>query len=446
MKKVLSGILFPIDDRTRVQRDALLAFAVRVASAAILYISQVVLARWMGSHEYGIYVFVWTWILVLGGLSGLGLGGGSIRLMAEYQEKGERALALGLARGGRAMAFLAGTLVAAAGIAGLWLLGGYVDSHYVLPAYLALVCIPLYAVEHVQDGIGRGRGWMAIALIPPYVLRPLLLLMTMAVAHEAGLPMNATTAAAAAITAVWMAAMVQVLCINRRLDKEVGKVKRRYEFRKWLAVSLPLVAAYACELIIQNADILVISQVMTPTDVGIYFAAAKTMSLILFVHYAVGSAVAARFSALNARGDTLALKAFVSDAANWTFWPSLAGAAFILAAGQPLLALFGPEFLAGYPVMFILVLGFLFRSAVGPAEILLNMLGEQRISAVLMAVTAALNVALNVMLVPRFGLNGAAAASALALVASALMNYVVARRRLGLDVAIWHNLGTKPAY
>ena len=97
----------------------------------------------------------------------------------------------------------------------------------------------------------------------------------------------------------------------------------------------------------------------------------------MFVHYAVGSAVANRFAALGARGDKEGLRAFVRDAVHWTFWPSLAAAVTLLALGMPLLWLFGPKFVAGYPVMLILVVGFLFRSSMGPAEFLLKMLGEQ---------------------------------------------------------------------
>lgn len=440
---VVTEIMKADGDRASTQRDALTAFGVRVVSAALLYLSQIVLARWIGGFDYGIYVFVWTWVLVLGGLSHLGLNLGMIRLLPVYRENGELDLLRGLVRGGRLFALASGTVVAALGIAGLWLLEDHIANHFVLPAYLALVCIPLYTLTDVQDGIGRGQAWMSVALLPPYVLRPLLVLISMAAAHAGGLPMTATTAAGAAIVATWATGIVQALLINHKMKPLAGPGVRRYQFRSWLATSLPLVVIAGCELLLQNTDILVISRYMTPMDVGIYFASAKTMSLIMFVHYAVGSAVANRFSTLNARGDKESLRAFVKDAVNWTFWPSLAGAVVILALGKPLLWLFGPDFDRGYPVMFILVVGFLFRASMGPVEFLLNMLGEQALCATVLVVTAVLNLALNFALVPSFGLTGAAIATSISLITAALMNTMVARSRLEIESAIWQNMPRK---
>ncbi len=427
-------------ERAETQRAAMTAFAVRITSAVLLYASQILLARWLGSAEYGAYVFVWAWVLMLGDVASLGLGYAMLRLVPEYREKQETALLRGLVRFGRAAGLAAGTLVAALGLAGLWIFGDHLDSHYVLPAYLALVCVPIATLTEVQDGLGRSQGWMTTALVPPFILRPLLLLIGMLIAFMADLPMNAVTAVTSAICATWLAAIVQVLLINRRFERETAKAEPRFEARVWLRTSLPLMALAASELALQNTDLLVISSYLTPADVGIYFAAAKTMSLILFVHFAVGSAVAQRFSALKARGDDAELLAFVKDAVNWTFWPSLAAALIILVLGLPLLSLFGSEFTSGYPVMFILVVGFLLRSAVGPVELLLNMLGQQAACATVLAVTAILNLALNLMLVPAFGLVGAALSTATSLAAAAVANAIVARRTLGIDTVIWHNL------
>jgi O-antigen/teichoic acid export membrane protein len=439
---VLSEFASGHSDRARTQRDAAAAFGLRVASAALLYLTQVVMARWIGSHDYGIYVFVWTWVLVLGGITHLGLNAAMMRLLPEYKEHGHLDRFRALTRGGRLVALGAGTLLAATGMAGLYLFGEHLTHAYVLPAYLALICVPLFALTEVQDGIGRGQAWIWIGLLPPYVLRPALVLVSMTAAWLAELPMTATTAVGAAIVATWGAAIIQTLMLNRKLDAVISVGPRTYDFRGWFAVSVPLVVVAAAELMLQNTDILVVSKYMTPTDVAIYFASAKTMSLIMFVHYAVGSAVANRFAALNARGDTQQLRAFVRDAVNWTFWPSLAGALVILALGKPLLLLFGPQFQAGYPVMFVLVVGFLFRSSFGPAEVLLSMLGEHQVCAAVLIVSALLNVALNFALVPPFGLNGAAVATSISLATAALMNYIVARRRLEIEIAIWRNLPT----
>lgn len=436
----LLAILNGASERDRTQRDAFMAFSVRVGSAGLLYLSQIILARWMGGFEYGIYVFTWSWILVLGAVANAGFNLATIRLIPEHREKGEQALLRGLMVGSRLVAVGGGLAVAAVLAVALWLAGDRLPSHYAVPAWLALACIPLYAMTDVQDGIGRGEARMGIALLPPYILRPLLLLGAMAAAYLAGIAMDATAAAAAAIVATCGAALIQLVLVQRHLAKTLPQGPRAYDYRRWFATSLPLLVISGSDILLQNIDVFVISHYLKPTDVAIYFAAAKTMALINFVHYAVGSAVANRFAALGARGDDAGLRSFVRDAVNWTFWPSLAGALAILALGWPLLWLFGPQFTSGYPVMAIIVLGFLARATMGPADFLLNMLGHQRTCAAVLTTTVVLNLALNLALVPRFGIEGAAAASALSLTSAALMYYMAARRLLGIEVAIWRNL------
>lgn len=427
-------------ERGSARDNAVLAFLVRCASAGLLYLSQVVLARWMGATEFGTYITAWTVVLIAGGLSGLGLNLAIIRIAAVYRSGGDDAGVRGLLIGSRVLAAVIG---AGAAFVGLGLLGVLpVSDAHRATLFVLLLVVPLIAITEIQDGIGRGHGWMMAGLVPPYLLRPLLLLAGMAIALAAGAPMLATTAAMVMAASVLATAVVQAVWLNRHLtaaDAAAGRTPAspRYEPRTWLAASLPVMAIGGAELALQNTDVLVLSLVASPATVAVYFAAAKTMSLVMFVHYAVGSAMASRFAALHARGDRVGLEVAVRDGVRWTFWPSFAGAIAILALGGPLLSLFGPTFADGFPVMAILVLGFLARSATGPAEILLNMIGEQRACAWAMARGAIVGLGLNLVLVPWFGMIGAAIATASALAMVGLLNARAVKAHLGLDAAIW---------
>ena len=70
------------------QRFAGTAFLIRVLSAALVYGSQILLARWMGTFEFGIFVYVWTWVLLIGQALDLGLSTAAQRFIPEYRERG----------------------------------------------------------------------------------------------------------------------------------------------------------------------------------------------------------------------------------------------------------------------------------------------------------------------------------------------------------------------
>lgn len=439
-------ILRAEDRRALAQRTSAFAFLIRVASAAIAYLMQVALARWMGGFEYGIFVFVWVWVIIGGTVSGIGFNTSVLRFAPEYREADDMKALRGFLYTSKWLPVMLSTLVAMAGGMGIFVLGDWMENYYVIPAFLALFCLPLYTLTDIHDGTARAHDWAGIALIPPYLLRPLLILAIMAVAiFWFGYEASASLAVFAAIGATWFAALVQWFVLHRRLAPIVPTGPKRSDLKFWVRISFPFVLVEGFYILLAHTDILVLAVYLPPDQVAIYFAALKTISLVSFVGFAVTAGVAHQFADLNSKGNRAELESFVRDTVNWTFWPSLAAAIGILAVGYPLLMLFGPAFTAGYPLMFILAFGILAKAMVGPVESLLNMLGHQVICAKVLIATVVLNIAANFAIVPILGLPGAAIATSTAVIIESAILCYLAKRLVGINVLVWHGRQTGSA-
>ncbi|MFB9270227.1 lipopolysaccharide biosynthesis protein [Bradyrhizobium erythrophlei] len=409
-------------------------FIIRVGSAALAYLAQILLARWMGGSDYGIYVYVWTWVLLLGSMLDFGIAASAQKIIPEYRASGDLALLRGFLSGSRWLTLASSTVVSLL-LAGLVrLLSPWIDANTVLPLYIGCLTLPPFVVANTQDGIARSHDWMQLGLMPQFIVRQGLIIGLTAGALALGLHLGATVAMAASAAAVWIAAIGQMVVLNRRLAAHIEPGERAYDVRGWLAVSLPILLVESFYLLLSYTDVLMLQQFRSSEEVGVYFAVVKTLALVSFIHYAMSATTAHRFAEYNALGDKDRLSAYVAHAISWTFWPSLFATVALLAFGKPLLWLFGPHFVVGYDIMFVAAVGLLVRSAIGPVERLLNMLGHQHICATAYAVAFVMNVGLCIALVPRYGGMGAAAATSLSLAFETVLLFWIVRERLGLHV------------
>jgi O-antigen/teichoic acid export membrane protein len=442
VRHAVRDVLTDGSDRARALRAAGAAFAIRIVSAVLVYITQVLLARWMGSFEFGIYVYVWTWVLLLGGVIDLGLASSAQRFIPEYSGLKQFELLRGFLAGSRWLVLGLASALALVAAAGVWLAGPWLKSYEVMPLFLACVALPVFALGRMQDGIARSHDWINLALMPAYIWRSLALIAVMAGAYFLGLPTDASTAMMAVILTTWITVVGQTLVMNRRLARTIEPGPKAYRVGGWLAVSLPIFMVEGFYMLLTYADVIVLKQYVSPDQVAVYYAAAKTLALVAFVYFSVAAATAHKFSEYHIAGDRERLSGFFRDAIRWTFWPSLAATLIILALGKPFLWLFGPQFIDGYYLMFILAVGPLARATVGPAERLLNMVGEQRACAVVYLAAFLANIALCVVLIPIFGVAGGAIAVSGAMILEAVLLFAVTKERLGLHVFIWRRKGT----
>jgi O-antigen/teichoic acid export membrane protein len=420
-----------------VQRLAGTIFMIRVANALLAFGGQILFARWMGSFQFGIYVYVWTWVLLLGQIIDLGLGTASQRFIPEYRERGLTALLRGFVYASRWVALGTAMAISILAAGAVYLMEPWLADYVVIPLYLACMMVPAYALANVQEGIARSYDWVGLAMMPAYVVRQVLLTGLMAAAYFAQLPMTSATAMIVAGVSIWLPTLGQLLIVNRRLSRCIEAGPKAYDFKVWLRTSLPILIVEGFYSVLAYSDILVLQHFRPPNEVAVYYAAVKTLALVSFIYYSISATAAHRFSSYHIAGDRKGLVAFIGQSIKWTFWPSLAATVLLLICGRPILGLFGTQFSEGYYLFFILAVGLLARAAIGPVERLLNMLGEQRICALVYAGAFGINIGLCIAFIPHFGMTGAAVATATALVTESIVLFAVTRIRLGFHVFVW---------
>ena len=179
----IKAILAERSDSRLAQLVAGKVFLVRVANAVLALGTQVLLARWMGSFEFGIYIYVWTWVLMIGALSDMGLSSAARRFIPEYTELKAPDLLRGFLAGSRWLAFGIATAIGIVGALGVTWLSPYLDRFAVMPLYLGCVIIPIYGLVQVQAGIAQSYDWPNLALMPFYIIRQLAITILMGAAY-----------------------------------------------------------------------------------------------------------------------------------------------------------------------------------------------------------------------------------------------------------------------
>jgi O-antigen/teichoic acid export membrane protein len=142
-----------------------------------------------------------------------------------------------------------------------------------------------------------------------------------------------------------------------------------------------------------------------------------------------------KFAEIHSKGTREELQSFVTSITRMMFWPTLAAALATAGLGPFLLSLFGADFASGYPTMLVVLAGLVLRAATLPVEHLLNMTGHHRDTIRVYVFAAAASIALNLVLIPAFGIIGAAIASYTAMIGGNIWLYRRVQKRLGIHVS-----------
>ncbi len=416
--------------------DVAKTFVVRVLAAGLAFGVQVFLARSLAMGEYGIYVTFWTWMMVINLVAVFGFSESSLRFLPRYIQRKQHHWAMGFLKTGYLFTVFGALFLGVFGLVLLWVLKDLVAPSHLIPLMIVAIGLPIMALELYLEGVSRAFGWYMLTTIPGYVVRPLFLAIGVFAILQLGITPDAAMVLALVIIVTIGIVLFQSAIIWFRIKKLFGRMQKASTKKLWVKSSLPLMLVAGVDEMYVWSDILILSFLVSAPEVAIYFAAQRSLSLASFIQYAFMMVSARQFSLANAMRDRAELQRRVSSATKWTFWMSVPAVLAILVVGYPLLAMFGAGFTSGYIVMFVLGAGLIVKASVGQATDLLVIMGHQRTNFWVSATGLVFNIVLSVILVPGYGIIGAAIATSITHVLRAVAMTILVKKLTGLWVLI----------
>jgi O-antigen/teichoic acid export membrane protein/Mrp family chromosome partitioning ATPase len=380
--------------------------------AALLGVTLLV-ARRLGRVDVGVYAQAYAFLALLGLLSMLGLTTGLTRFVAVHLAARDAGAVRGTVRLGLVISTAVAGAIGATLFAAAPLLarGAFHEPRLALPLQFVAMALPASAFTNAALAATLGYRTMKPFALIGLVFEPVARLVLTAVLLLLGMELQGVMFALLASNVG--AAVLAALALRRVMGPATAPAT--YQFRQLLAFSAVSWFAGLASTALVWADILLLGLLGNSGQVGVYNVATRLVNLATFVMVPINAAFAPRIADLDHRGETESLRHTYGLAASWIIRLSLPAFVLLMVFPRQLLAVFGSGFAIGAAVTMILAVGKFVDAATGPCGLMLNMSGRPSINVLDNVVGLLVNIGLNLLLIPRYGIVGSAVAWAVSL-------------------------------
>ncbi|MBT0770544.1 polysaccharide biosynthesis C-terminal domain-containing protein [Kineosporia sp. J2-2] len=433
------GVAGPRADLGGAARNGAIALAGSGVAAVTGLLLNVVIGRGFGPAASGEFFVVVAVLTVITTIGKLGADTGLVWAVARARALGRQRDVRTTLRVAVLPSIVAGVLLAvllfllAPWLAGLTGGGAEQARLFRQSAPFVLIAGPALVLTAGLRGSGSIFGYTAVQNVIVPGLRPVLAGLTLA----AGLGLGAAILTwnlpfvAGLVVAVFLVARRTRAIEQAHPDAAPARPPRDVAAEFW-RFSGPRAVTAALEVAIVWADVLVVAALATPRDAGIYAAASRFILTGTLAEGAMRVAMAPEISRLLALRDLDGAARLSSVVTQWTVllsWPLY----LVLALYSPaVLSVFGPGFDDGSNALTLLSVAMLAVMAAGNNQTILLMGGRSGLQMINRAVALSGNLVMNFLLVPAWGMNGAAVAWSVTWVADALLVMLEVRYAIGL--------------
>lgn len=189
-----------------------------------------------------------------------------------------------------------------------------------------------------------------------------------------------------------------------------------------LKFSVPLMFVSAIGIIMHWIDIIMLGILSNATEVGMYHPIERTAGLVRMILFAFAGIFAPIFSEHYFKKNKNGMKDSYQSSSKYILAFSLPIFIFLFIFSEPMLLVFGTEF-QNYFALKVLLLGIFIQTIFGLGSSTLTMSGYTKFNLLNVSIALVLNIISNSILIPLYGLTGAALATSFALIVLSTLRY-----------------------
>jgi O-antigen/teichoic acid export membrane protein len=213
-------------------------------------------------------------------------------------------------------------------------------------------------------------------------------------------------------------AVVYFFLFNKNFPKSAA---HNFSSTEILRASYPMALSAISYFLMQSTDVLFISAYDTFESVAYYSIAVKLATVTALALISVNIVIAPKIATIYNDKNFYQLKLILKKATRMNVVISLPIIIILLFFSEYVLSTFGSNYILAKNALWILLIAQFFNSITGPSALYLNMTGRQKKLNVILVISLLINVVLNIILVPDFGMLGAAISTTTSFVISKIL-------------------------
>lgn len=407
-------------------------FILKVSGMILGFVVVVVIDRGNGSDGVGFYSVINQLFILAGLISCFGTNNSILRYIGQFKHSDEQPKIKTLFRN------ILKLIVPSNVVMGVLLLffaddlaeHFFHNKQYELPVQAFALSLVLYAVTMVNIEFLRGIKRFVFSEFTRSLSRPLIFLLILLLFWKESYPMiYLVYFYVISIVLNFVISGIPVLSFLRTLKRPETSEPRTKEI---LITSLPMMVTAASSAIMTSISLFLIEYYRDLGDVGIYNIAMRITMFIGIILMVVNTIAGPKLAELYWAKRDQELRRFIRQSTKIMFWMALIATAATILLSPWILDFFGEEYNAGNGALITLSLGFFVNASGGITGLLLNMTGHQAFLRNVVVATIILLFLLSIILIPLYGITGAAIATSTVILLQNIANFVYVKRHFNI--------------